>query len=331
MDEVVLISYGFFCGYSLLLVVLLFVRHENSGNKLLSFVLLLLLGRVGKSVISLAFPGAILPVNVVGLASMAALGPMMLFYVEELYTGSRIPRRKAAIHLIPAVACLLVWDWTLLNPAYFVITAHFLGYIFYTAGWLFANREIYAIDNIRWRWSKGVITGIFIMSISFATQLFIYEPVLYLGNIGISVGVLYLLSFWAMRQNRLFVELAKKSVDDSTEVYAKLGEAVKKVMDEEAFVDSDLNLGKLARNLKVQPYILSRTVNIYFNKSFPELILDYRLRKAEQLLSSLGKVYTIEAIAYESGFNTLSVFYQSFKKRNGMTPAQYKKHLEDKT
>ncbi|HEU5292923.1 MAG TPA: AraC family transcriptional regulator, partial [Cyclobacteriaceae bacterium] len=111
---------------------------------------------------------------------------------------------------------------------------------------------------------------------------------------------------------------------------AKIGESVKKLMDAEAFVDSDLNLSKLAKNLDVQPYILSRAVNIYFNKSFPELMLDYRLRKAEQLLSSLGKVYTIEAIAYESGFNTLSVFYQTFKKRNGLTPAQYKKRMEEK-
>jgi AraC-like DNA-binding protein len=43
--------------------------------------------------------------------------------------------------------------------------------------------------------------------------------------------------------------------------------------------------------------------------------VDYRLCKAEQLLSSLSKIYTIEAIAYGSGFNTLSVFYQVFKKK----------------
>ncbi|HEU5292224.1 MAG TPA: hypothetical protein VFU05_16355, partial [Cyclobacteriaceae bacterium] len=189
MKEVVLIAYGIFSGHSLLLVVLLFIRHKNSGSKLLSLVLLLLTARVGKSIISLAFPQLMLPVNVIGLISMAALGPLILFYVEELYVSSQTPRRKVVLHLLPAAISAAAWNWTLLNTAYFVITAHLLGYVAYTTILLFVNREIYAIDNIRWRWGKGVTLGVFALLISFTIQLFVYSPVLYLINIGISVTV----------------------------------------------------------------------------------------------------------------------------------------------
>jgi AraC-like DNA-binding protein len=53
--------------------------------------------------------------------------------------------------------------------------------------------------------------------------------------------------------------------------------------------------------------------------------LGYRIKKAEQLLLTRGELLSIEGVAYESGFNSLSGFYTSFKKLHKMTPAQYRK------
>jgi AraC-like DNA-binding protein len=328
MKEIILLGYGVFTGHSLLLALLLFLKHRNSGNKLLGLILLLVTVRVGKSIISLAWLEWALPVNVFGLAAMAALGPLLVFYVEELYTESK---RTVWIHLLPAVVCLAAWNWTLINIGYIIITAQFLGYFAYTCRLLINRSELYAVDNIRWRWTKGVVLGLLAIAISFTIQMIFYDPMIYLANVGVSVTVLYVLSLWALRQNKLFTEGSRKSVEPESDTYTRIGEKVKKLMDEEAFVDSDLNLSTMAKSLEIQPYLLSKTINSCFKMTFPEMILEYRLRKAEQLLiSSLGKVYTIEAIAYESGFNTLSVFYQAFKKRNGITPTQFKKRMEDK-
>jgi AraC-like DNA-binding protein len=92
-----------------------------------------------------------------------------------------------------------------------------------------------------------------------------------------------------------------------------------------------MNLTALAKRLNKQPYLVSRVINDKFNKTFPELLLQYRIQKAEELLlSSLNKTYTVEGIAYESGFSTLSAFYTAFKKETGMTPTQFKKRSEGK-
>lgn len=329
MKEIVLLGYGVFTGHSLLLALVLFLRHRNSGNKFLGLILLLITVRVGKSIISLAWLEWALPVNVFGLAAMAALGPLLLFYVEELYTESK---RTIWVHLIPAAICLAAWNWTLINIGYFIITAQLLIYLAYTSTLLIKRSELYAVDNIRWRWTKGVVSGMIVIAISFTVQMIFYNPMVYLANVGASVAVLYVLSFWALRQNKLFTEGSRKSVEPETDAYIRIGEKVKKLMDEEVFVDSDLNLSMMAKSLDVQPYLLSKAINTCFKMTFPEMILDYRLRKAEQLLiSSLGKVYTIEAIAYESGFNTLSVFYQAFKRKNRITPTQFKKRMEDQS
>jgi AraC-like DNA-binding protein len=103
------------------------------------------------------------------------------------------------------------------------------------------------------------------------------------------------------------------------------------MMREEIFVDASLNLTHLAKRLNKQPYLVSRVINDQFQKTFPELLLHHRIKKAEELLvSALNKTYTIEGIAYESGFSTLSAFYTAFKKETGMTPTQYRKQSEQK-
>ncbi len=328
MKELILLGYGIFAGQGLLLALMLFLRHRGSGNKLLAVILILITVRVSKSIVSLAWLEWALPVNVFGLSAMAALGPLTLFYTEQLYSNSK----RKWLHLLPALFCLGAWTWPLINVGYVIITAQLLGYLVFTASLLSKNSELYAVDNIRWRWSKGVVAGMLTISISFTAQMIFYDPTVYLANVGVSVAVLYVLSFWAFRQNKLFTEGPRRSLDSDPDNYTLIGEKVKKLMEEEVYVDADLNLSLMAKRLDVPPYLLSKAINSCFSMTFPEMILEYRLRKAEQLLiSSLGKIYTIEAIAYESGFNTLSVFYQAFKKRNGITPTQFKKRMEEKS
>src|SRR5688572_12526725 len=161
MKDFVLLTYGLFAGHSLFLAAWLFLRHKHSGNRPLGLILFLLTLRVGKSILSLAIFSWAVPVNVIGLASMAALGPFVLYYIQELFSTHTRPVKKMWLHLVPAVICLGAWSWTLINPAHYVITALLLGYLMYTAARLFRNSETFAADNIRWRWSKGVLLGLF--------------------------------------------------------------------------------------------------------------------------------------------------------------------------
>lgn len=95
---------------------------------------------------------------------------------------------------------------------------------------------------------------------------------------------------------------------------------------EQVFLDSYLNLDKLAEKLAAHPNNLSRTINETFRKTFFELINGYRIAYCKNLLAQ-EPYQSVLDIAYASGFNSKSAFYSAFKNETGLTPVQYRKQL----
>jgi len=94
----------------------------------------------------------------------------------------------------------------------------------------------------------------------------------------------------------------------------------------------DFTLTEMAKELKVLPNQLSMIINSKLNCSFPDYVNSLRVRTAIELLDKANKQnLTIEAIAYESGFNNRTSFYKAFKKQTGKLPSEYlKKGVEAK-
>lgn len=91
------------------------------------------------------------------------------------------------------------------------------------------------------------------------------------------------------------------------------------------YLDSDLNLVKLAEKLGVSTHQLSYVINKGFNENFFQFINAYRVEKAKELLNNPKyDAYTILAIGYESGFNSKTTFNTTFKKITKITPTQYR-------
>lgn len=99
---------------------------------------------------------------------------------------------------------------------------------------------------------------------------------------------------------------------------------------EQMFLDSYLNLDKLAGKLSAHPNNVSRTINEAFRKSFFELINGYRIAYCKTLLAQQPYKSVLE-VAYASGFNSKSAFYSAFKNETGLTPVQYRKQLASAT
>jgi AraC-like DNA-binding protein len=118
-------------------------------------------------------------------------------------------------------------------------------------------------------------------------------------------------------QNKLMTD------DKLVEVKAQLYDLIRK---EEAFLDSELNLGKLARRLNISSHQLSYVINNGYNQNFYGFINRFRVEKAKKLLADkeLDK-YSIIGIAFESGFNSKTSFNITFKKLTGQTPTEFKK------
>jgi len=93
---------------------------------------------------------------------------------------------------------------------------------------------------------------------------------------------------------------------------------------EPIYLESDLSLYSLAEKIQVKPHYLSQVINQYHQRNFQDFINLYRIEKAKKLL--LKTKLKIEAVAYDSGFNSISTFYTAFKKEIGMTPSSYRKN-----
>lgn len=113
------------------------------------------------------------------------------------------------------------------------------------------------------------------------------------------------------------------SDDKLVEVKARLHDLITR---EELYLDSELNLGKLAKKLGVSSHHLSYVINNGYNQNFYGFINKFRVEKAKKLLAgkALDK-YSIMGIAYESGFNSKTAFNTTFKKITGLTPSEFVK------
>lgn len=90
------------------------------------------------------------------------------------------------------------------------------------------------------------------------------------------------------------------------------------------YLDADLTVEQLARQLGAPTRELSRAINEGLAKNFFELVSDYRIAEARRRLETAEARTTILQVMHDSGFNSKSVFNTAFKKTTGMTPSAYR-------
>jgi AraC-like DNA-binding protein len=89
------------------------------------------------------------------------------------------------------------------------------------------------------------------------------------------------------------------------------------------YTNPDLSVNMLAREMEIPTQEISAAINQVMHKNFFDLINEKRVEKAKELLDSKIDLMTIEAIAYEAGFNSRASFYRAFKKITSLTPSAY--------
>ncbi|WP_020533193.1 helix-turn-helix domain-containing protein [Flexithrix dorotheae] len=97
---------------------------------------------------------------------------------------------------------------------------------------------------------------------------------------------------------------------------------LQEIMDnEKPYYNSTLSLRNLAELINIHPNKLSWLLNKQLGKSFNEYINSYRIESFKTMaLSPENNHMTLLGLAYECGFNSKSVFNDSFKKSTGKTP-----------
>jgi AraC-like DNA-binding protein len=316
-------------GHCIFLAVALLIMSSKLSNKILAVLVILLGLREGKSLVWLIIDKVEYPVSVIGVITMAWIGPNILLFLKSFFNSGMKFERINMLHFVPgALVIPFLWadGWSVLNLLYYTFTIHLLIYVGGSVWHLTKNRTIYSKDDVRWRWTIAMLIGLVLITTTFVLQVLVYQPLFYTLNILISCFVFYGLSLIAVRISKLFIEEPKKQ-NNFNEAYEALGKRIELAFEqEEMFIDPNLTISRLASKLKTQPYLVSKAVNYFFKKSFSEVLVAYRIKKSVQLLLTRSEVLSVEGIAYESGFNSLSAFYSAFKKVHQTTPAQFKKN-----
>ncbi|QZT37201.1 helix-turn-helix domain-containing protein [Halosquirtibacter xylanolyticus] len=99
---------------------------------------------------------------------------------------------------------------------------------------------------------------------------------------------------------------------------------------EEPYLDTELNLINLAKQMNISSNQLSYVINTGFDENFYSYINRFRVKKAKKLLRNNSSLnLSIIGIAYESGFSSKTTFNTIFKKNTGLTPSEFKKKGSD--
>ena len=135
--------------------------------------------------------------------------------------------------------------------------------------------------------------------------------------------------------NLLYADITKDKIEKpnpnpslSQEEQVQFRDRLKQYFTEfKPYLNPQLSLSILAEELQMHPNKLSFLINEVMQINFNEFLNYYRLTHFKKLaVNPKLKHITILGLAYDSGFNSKSVFNTYFKKAEGITPSQWVKN-----
>lgn len=118
----------------------------------------------------------------------------------------------------------------------------------------------------------------------------------------------------------------KKALLDESAAKSLSKRLLELIENQEPHLQANMSLKILADLMDVHPNQLSWLLNNYFGKSFNDFINHYRIEAFKRLVLDPQNAHiTLIGMAYESGFNSKTVFNTYFKKEMGLTPKAWMK------
>ncbi len=315
-------------GHSLFLARYFWTSVKKSpSNFFLALLLTALAIRILKSVIIILIPNSPFAVPAIGLVGLSAIGPSLWLYIKSYKNNDFTFKKELIWHyawallLIPVIPVLSEGQMYI---AYCISVVHMFIYLIISVVQMNKNSNSYY--EIEYTWLRLLIGATFLIWLTFFAQLLIEKFITYLSVTVVASVVIYGLSLWAGKKRKLFTEPKRKL---GSEVQFNLNTIGKKIetllKQEKVFKNSRLTIKTISDSLSEQNYLVSQAINAYFGKSFPEVLNEYRVEHAARLIKSeVSENLSMEGIARESGYNSVSAFYKAFKKIKGITPAKFK-------
>lgn len=200
-------------------------------------------------------------------------------------------------------------------------------------------------DTVRFRWLKNFLFAL-VLIIAFRGLFIVIFPEL--GDWGVKwwyyliFGVIsYYLSITGLMSSMQLSVHELKALTNSlpektnTRIDAKsmellLKEVHRLFQESKMYLDPSLSLNQVAKAVDSNTSTLSRTINEQAKMNFNDFVNSYRVEAFKQSLAAGEMNYkTLVGIAMDHGFNSKSTFIRSFKKKEGITPSEYFKSLDE--
>lgn len=116
----------------------------------------------------------------------------------------------------------------------------------------------------------------------------------------------------------------KKSLFEDQELIRYKDRLVSLMKEDELYLEEELSLRTLAEYMNLPANHMSQLLNEGFDQNFSDYVNTYRLESFKTKLNHADShQLTLLALAYDSGFNSKTVFNTFFKKKMGITPKAY--------
>ncbi len=96
----------------------------------------------------------------------------------------------------------------------------------------------------------------------------------------------------------------------------------KQMMGKKSYLDANINITRIARQLNLPARAISRAVNRVTGQNFSQYVNRYRVDESCRMLRDTEK--TITEILYEAGFQTKSNFNREFQRSTGLSPSAFR-------
>lgn len=299
---------------------------KSNSDIIIAFLLIALSLRISKSIYYFLNPDISSFLISLGLMGKFAVGPLLYVFVKVTFTSRAFTIHDFLHFLLPLLVVLIGWNLEInyLTIGYWIGTLILSVYLLYSWYLFYSN---YKNSNTHINFlAKSILIMVSLIWSTFVYQLFSGSMETYMVGTTLSGILLYwvnyaLMSFSFKKQKR------KSSYVISNEKKSNVANLIfKELYENKIYHDPRLTLSKLAQSVDQPVYVVSHVINDTFNKKFPELINHHRVEEVkEMLLDKTNTSLTIEALAYDVGFNTPSAFYTAFKKETGLTPQSFVK------
>ncbi len=124
-----------------------------------------------------------------------------------------------------------------------------------------------------------------------------------------------------IRKDRKYKKSGLK--DNEADIFLKSLEEYMRL--EKPFLDPDLSIVNISEKLNIPKHYLTEIINRMMDKNFYTYINEFRVDEVKQKIADESyREHSIIRIAYDSGFNSKSVFNRIFKQITSLTPTEYR-------